>query len=111
MWFTRDAVTECFYNASMKQDPLSPPPALDYARVLAFAVLRDSINHSGRTSLYVGGKEIGPVPRLAICETALCSGVLLFHCDADWKVLGAAGCKSVEDAKENAEITYPGVSS
>jgi hypothetical protein len=94
----------------MTQDPPSPPPALDCARVLAFAILNDSIKHSGRTSLYVDGKELGPVPRLAICDAAPCSGVLLFHCDADWNVLGIAGCGSVTAAKEDAEISYPGIS-
>lgn len=92
------------------QHPLSPPPVLDCARVLAFAILNDTIKHSGRTSLYVGGKELGPVPRLAICESASSTGVLLFHCDADWNVLGNTGCESVADAKDDAEITYPGVS-
>jgi hypothetical protein len=94
----------------MTQDPLSPPPALDCARVLAFAILNDSIKHAGRTSLYVGGKELGPVPRLAICDASPCSGVLLLHCDADWNVLGIVGCESITDARENAEKTYPGVS-
>lgn len=37
-------------------------------------------------------------------------GVLLFHCDNEWNVLGTSGGEDVEGAKKLAERNYPGVS-
>lgn len=88
----------------------SPPPALDSARVIEYAVLEKSVTYSGHSSLYVDGKELGPVPCLAICQIRSEAGVLLFHCSSDWTVLGAADYASVAEAKNRAECIYPGVS-
>jgi hypothetical protein len=60
--------------------------------------------------LFVDGKELGPVPRLAICEEEQASGFLLFHCDAEWHVMGTSAHESVSEAKRRAEVVYPGVS-
>ena len=87
-----------------------PPPALANARVLEYAVLGHSVSYSGHSSLFVDGKELGPVPCLAICETFNETGVLLLYCDRDWTVLGVAGYASLREAKKHAERTYPGVS-
>ncbi len=88
-----------------------PPPALDSARLLAYAVLDESVSYSGHRLLFVDGKELGPVPCLAICQVSDGSGVLFFHCSDDWTVLGAAEYKSVAEAKNRAERIYPGVTS
>lgn len=87
-----------------------PPPVLDGARVLKYAVLDGSVKFSGRTLLFVDGKELGPAPCLAICENLDDRDILLFHCQRDWEVLGAAGYASVGEAEKRAETTYPGVS-
>lgn len=93
----------------MTPDHSSPPPVLDCARVTEFAVLDESVAYSGRTLLFVDGKELGRVPCLAICEDKKQTDILLFHCDRDWTVLGCSGHGSVADAKSNAERIYPGV--
>jgi hypothetical protein len=87
-----------------------PPPVLDCARVLEYAVLSDSVSFSGRTLLFVDGKELDRAPCLAICQKLNEADVLLFHCDSEWEVLGAGGYPSVADAKGRAERIYPGVS-
>jgi hypothetical protein len=58
--------------------------------------------------LFVDGKEIGRVPRLAICEEKSSGGVLLFRSDEEWNVLGCAGYESVARAKDRTEQIYPG---
>jgi hypothetical protein len=90
--------------------PSSPPPALDRARVLHYAILDSDIEFSGRSLLFVDGKELGPVPRLAICEEKKTGGVLLFHCAGDWTVLGCAFYDSVSNAQARAERIYKGIS-
>ena len=87
-----------------------PPPVLDSARVIEYAVLSESVGYSGRTLLFVDGKELGRVPSLAICEDKRLGGVLLFHCDHEWTVLGCSAHDSVAKAKERAERIYPGLS-
>ena len=89
----------------------TPPPVLDCARVIEYAVLDASVGYSGRTLLFVNGKELGRVPCLAICEDkTVPPGVMLFHCDLNWTVLGCSGFGSVAEAKDRAERIYPGVS-
>lgn len=95
----------------MKGAISKPPPVLDCARVLEYAVLDDSVSFSGRTLLFVDGKELDPVPCLAICQNLNQAEILLFHCDSDWTVLGTGGYDSVSAAKNRAERIYPGVSS
>jgi hypothetical protein len=88
-----------------------PPYVLDSARVLAYAVLDESVSYTGRISVYVGGKLLPPVPCLAICENLARDGdFLLCYCTQTWEVLGVGGYGSFELAKQRAEIAYAGVS-
>lgn len=90
--------------------PLKPPPALDQCRVLQYAILDASAAYSGHSNLFSDGKEVGPVPRLAICqEKTGRPEVLLLHCDGDWESLGATAYATVSEARERAEKIYPGV--
>lgn len=73
-----------------------PPYVLDSARVLAYAVLDQTVSYTGRISVYVGGKLLSPVPRLAICENLARDGdFLLFYCTETWEVLGVGGYDSL----------------
>jgi hypothetical protein len=94
----------------MKLTLPKPPPVLDSARVLGYAVLDESVIYSGHSSLFVNGKELGPVPCLAICQGSNGDGILLLHCSRDWTVLGVAEYPSVDEAKNRAERIYPGLS-
>jgi hypothetical protein len=59
--------------------------------------------------LLVDGKPLEQVPRLAICATlGKDLGILLFHCDEEWNVLGASGGLTIEATKERVEKNYPG---
>jgi hypothetical protein len=87
-----------------------PPPVLDCARVLRYVIIDKGIEFSGRSLLFVDGKELGQAPCLAICEEKKTEGVLLFHCTGDWTVLGCSAHKSIKDAQLRAEDIYKGTS-
>ena len=88
-----------------------PPPVIDHARLLHYAVLDGWVGYRGHTSLFVDGKELGRVPCLAICSDPRLQEIFLFHCDDQWDVLGCAGYGTVEAAKAEGERIYPGLSS
>jgi hypothetical protein len=81
---------------------------LSGAMVVAYAILDESVPHSGRGTLVVNGKKLGRVPRLAIARSA--AEVLLLHCSRTWKVLSTAAFASASEAERSAERTYPGIS-
>jgi hypothetical protein len=83
---------------------------LDGCRVEQYAVRPRRLTFTGHGLLFRDGKEVGPVPRLALGR--LQDGeVILFHCDKRWNVKGAShGCPTVRAAKQRAERFYPGIS-
>ena len=102
-------------SRSMRSKPLklpkAPPPALGCRRVLAYAVVDGSVEFSGRTLLFVDGKELGPVERLAICKSQDDPDYLLVHCNKRWDAKGVSAYASMEEAKSKAESIYRGLSS
>lgn len=81
--------------------------------LLHYAVLTDEVGfNAGHGLLFVGSKEIGPVPCLAICQDKESAKFTLYYCDTDWSPIGiGASYESVEAAKRRAERIYPGSSS
>jgi hypothetical protein len=61
--------------------------------------MRDrSVKYRGHSNLFRDGKEVGPVPRLAIARDQRNEAMLL-HCSRTWDVLGIAGYDSLRSAK------------
>jgi hypothetical protein len=91
--------------------PGAPPPVLDMARVIAYAFVDESVQWTGRQTLFVDGKKLGPVPRLALCQNVSGSlrDILVFHCNDDWDVLGVSGGETLEASKASAERAYRGI--
>jgi hypothetical protein len=71
-----------------QQRMLRPSPMLMGCRVTQYAMRDRSVTFRGRTNLYVDGKQLRAVPRLAIGEGRTGECVLL-HCGRTWKVRGA----------------------
>jgi len=89
----------------------TPPPALDCAHAIEYAVVDDSVHFEQRHWLNVGGEWLGAAPRLAICRNLDETQFMIFHCDNDWNVLGvAAGYDTIAEAKSRAERSYHGLS-
>jgi hypothetical protein len=89
----------------------TPPPVITVNdRVLLYyAVLNDSVGYnSGHGLMFVGEKEIGRVPCLAICQDKSSAQFMLYYCDRDWSPIGIASYDTVEAAKRRAERIYPG---
>lgn len=79
--------------------------------MLHYAVLDETVGfNSGHRSVFIGGKELGKVPCLAICQEKKASKFLIYYCDSDWEPVGASEYDTVEDAKRRAERIYPGSS-
>jgi hypothetical protein len=94
----------------LPMDSFNPPPVLDCARVLAYALIDKSVVYSEQGSFYVDGKLLGPVPRLAICQYIDSTEILILHCDNDWNSLGAQGAHtSIRAAKATMEKSYRGL--
>jgi hypothetical protein len=90
-----------------------PPPIIcvNDRVLLQYAVLNDSVGfNAGHGLMFVGDKEIGRVPFLAICQDKDSPQVTLYYCNRDWSPIGIAGYDSVAAAKKKAERIYPGSS-
>lgn len=90
---------------------IGPPPVLDCARVIAYAIVDASVVYSERGCFFVGGKLLGPVTRLAICQNLLYeTEIFILHCDNEWHSFGAQGrYATVDEAKEAIEKSYHGL--
>jgi hypothetical protein len=89
---------------------IPPPPALDCARVIEFAVIDKTVHFEQQGCLIVDGKIVGRVPNIAICQNLDESTLMIFHCDADWNVLGIqADYRSLQEAKSKLEKSYVGL--
>ena len=86
-----------------------PPVIIDSAKVLKYAIVDSSVEWQDGLCLFVDGKRVGQVPKLAICQNYKARDYLLFFCNAKWKVLGVTGYKTLTETKEKAERAYKGI--
>ena len=88
-----------------------PPPILDCAVVLAYAIHDDSVKYSGRTTTSHNWSLIGPdIRHSAICHNLTePRDYLFFFCNEHWSVEAAAGYDTVEEAEAFAMRTYSGI--
>jgi ClpX C4-type zinc finger len=90
---------------------VTPPPIIDSARTLCYAVNDDDVLFTNRIHLIVGSERLGEVPHLAICQNYGSPGdILLLFCDASWESKGVIAFDSIEAAKAKAESGYQGIS-
>jgi hypothetical protein len=95
------------------EQPSAPPPIIcvNDRVLLQYAVLNGSVGfNAGHGLMFVGGKEIGRVPCLAICQDKGSMQFMLYHCDSDWSPIGIASYDTIAAAKRRAERIYPGSS-
>lgn len=87
-----------------------PPIVLHGCRIEQYAIRDRSIRFRGHRLLSVDGKEVGPVPRLALGRWRG-KGLMVFHCDRRWNVVAGDGpYPSLREAKQGSERFYPGIS-
>lgn len=94
---------------------IPPPPIISFEDrvLLEYALLNHSVGFNrGHALFFVDGKEIGPVPCLAICKDKDSEGFHVYYCDSEWKPVGfSPSWASIEKAKHRAESIYPGSAS
>jgi hypothetical protein len=88
-----------------------PPPVIGNARVIAYAIVDESVTWTGRQALYRDGKEVGPVPCIALMQDmeGKIMDTIILHCDSEWEVVAVSGAKTFEDAKARVERAYNGI--
>jgi len=92
-------------NNNMKK----PPANLDGARVLKYAILDESVIHTGKIALYVGGKLMRLAACIAICKYDGKDNYFIIYCNKNWRSFGAAGHKTIEEAMSSLEKEYSGI--
>jgi|SRR6266446_2960332 len=79
-------------------------------RVVAYSPIDERHRFTGRTKQVVRGVLMGAMSGLAICRPQGSEEFYLFGCDGDWNVVTDTWHQSLDDAKEQAEFEYEGVS-
>ena len=103
-------IVQCYPGHHMRST--KPPPVIDSAQVIAYAILDQTVRWTGRQVLYVGDELLGAVPRLAICRNLFgeLQDFLIMHCDNRWNVLGVVSAPTLRESMQKSERWYEGIS-
>lgn len=89
----------------------APPPIIDSARTLCYAICDHDVAFTDRITLIVGRERLGEVSHLAICRNySMPDDILLLFCDSSWESKSVIACDSIEAAKAQAEVGYKWIS-
>jgi hypothetical protein len=90
---------------------VSPPPVLNGARVLTYAIIGADVTPTGNTvHRFHPDGVMGPAAALAICQYEGEKGCYLFYCDTEWNVVTDTWHESLGEAMKQAEFEYSGIS-
>jgi len=78
--------------------------------VVCYSPVDERHRFTGQTRQVVQGVLMGAMSGLAICQLPDSQQFYLFGCDGDWNVVTDTCHQSLDDAKEQAEYEYEGVS-
>jgi len=84
------------------------PDIIGEAHVISYAVVNLSIP-TGNTQHFAGDKLLGMAYGLAICKYETKNGYYLFYCDDKWIELADTWHQTIEDAQDQAEYEYAGI--
>lgn len=98
--------------ATQRDGESAPPPVIGSDRVLSYVVVDRSVKYTGKQRLFVGDKQLGRVPRVAIAKSLHgdLKDYLILFCDRSWQPLGVTGAKSIAAARREVERHYLGLS-
>lgn len=89
----------------------TPPRQIGGATVICYSAIDHRHRHTGNCRQIVAGVLQGPMAGLAICQFPGESGYYLFGCDDDWREVTDTWHATLEQAKEQAEFEYEGITS
>ena len=79
------------------------------AKVVLYTKIDDRHKFTGNCRQIVAGELMGAAFGLTICQYEGEENFYLFGCDADWNTLTDTWHETLENAKEQAEFEYEGV--
>lgn len=88
-----------------------PPPLIDCAIVLYYAIHDESVKYTGNGKTYMDGNLIGEEIRHSVISKNLCDpfDYMFMYCTENWDVAAVAGYETLEQAFMSAEIKYQGI--
>jgi len=87
-----------------------PPELVGGAKVVRWSAIDGLHRPTGNCRHIVAGVLQGPAAGLAICQYEGETAYYLFGCDPEWNTVTDTWHESLEDALEQAEFEYEGVS-
>lgn len=87
-----------------------PPRELDGARLLRWSAIDGRHRPTGNCRQIVAGVLQGQAAGLAICQYPQETAYYLFGCDSEWNPVTDSWHGTLEEALEQAEFEYEGVS-
>ena len=87
------------------------PSRLGGGQTILFSKIDARHRHTGNTRQIVAGELMGQMAGVAICKYEGDTGFYLFGCDENWKTITDTWHRSLEEAKDQAEFEYEGISS
>ncbi|MBM4018279.1 MAG: hypothetical protein FJ288_08130 [Planctomycetes bacterium] len=87
-----------------------PPELVGGAKVVRWSAIDGRHRPTGNCRHIVAGVLQGPAAGLAICQYEGETAYYLFGCDPEWNTVTDTWHESLEDALEQAEFEYEGVS-
>lgn len=89
---------------------MQPGTRINGAFVICFTPIDNRHRHTANCRQIVGGETQGACAGLAICKFDDNDEFYLFGCDGNWNVVTDTWHQSIDEAKEQAEFEYEGVS-
>jgi hypothetical protein len=86
------------------------PDSIGNARVVCYTPLDHRHRFTGACKQIVRGELMGAMAGLAICQYAGEDAFYLFGCDSDWQNVTDTWHQTLEEAQQQAEFEYEGVS-
>ena len=88
---------------------IQPPEPIGGARLVRWSVIDGRHRPTGNCRQIVGGELQGAAAGLAICQYEGEEAYYLFGCDAEWNTVTDTWHESLEEALNQAEFEYEGV--
>lgn len=85
------------------------PDIIGNAGVICYVIVGQALT-TGNTQHYAHGRLLSAAYGLAVCRYEKEEGYYLFSCNSEWKEFADTYHKTIEDAMEQAEFEYAGIS-
>ena len=86
------------------------PKEVGGASVVLYTPIDERHRHTGNCEQIVAGELMGAAAGLAICQYEGEDSFYLFGCDENWETVTDTWHQTLQEAKEQAEFEYEGVS-